>query len=681
MSNTYVPIIKNKGFNPKPVAGNIPIFADSVSNPKCIGTSLWEEWWLEQFYYLENGYTTGGIWIPPFYYYHLNFNIIKGLHGSVYPDFIDVHYELFKEIHEVKKYREPGLVIPKARRKGLSIVGNVLGSWGYRFIPDYRMGVAAGLEKYVKGFRQKLYSSFNNVPPELKLNWIRRNDDTLEIGYEFENSQGSYEPLISSITQFATMSDHATKFEGEFFHDVIMEETGQFAKADQAYESIRPALELGEETLGTFYFYGTGGNVLTGSKAFKELWYHAESYGLRRFFIGGQRYFFPYYGGAKHPDGAKAEKLPNIKEQYPDASPEQLIGVEDVKAAKEKILEGRIIRAKNPNKKALIEWNQKYPLTVEEVFTSSGSNNFDNDLLYGQNQRIDSEPPRYKEYVLEWVKDEMGDIEIPRKVTIRPARKKDPEWRRIEVLDGGLPKPEYRHLDTLGIDSYNEDQTTTSDSLGSCVVLRDLRHVDFDSEYFGIVPIVHYMKRPPRKEQFYEIALMIAIAWNTVKDAMLSAEYDLIIDYFKKNEGKRYLSPRPKSFDSPDTKQSHDYGVKMNMFSKPRMMGILQTWVVDFISQCWFGEIINNFIAYDEENIGTDWDNVDAIGYALMRIIDRSKKPRQNEQKRKSVSDLPYYQDVGGQIMDISDISMEELKEMEDVYKKFAGINEDMWDI
>ena len=70
---TYSPIIKNQGFDPYPVRGKIPRFADSIANPNCIGTPLYREWWEEQFQYLTVGYKTGGITLSPAYYYFLNF--------------------------------------------------------------------------------------------------------------------------------------------------------------------------------------------------------------------------------------------------------------------------------------------------------------------------------------------------------------------------------------------------------------------------------------------------------------------------------------------------------------------------------------------------------------------------------------------------------------------------------
>jgi len=654
-SQVYTPIIKMRGFNPKPVAGNIPIYADSVGNPKCIGTPNWEEFWLEQIYYCLNGYDTGGLHIPGRYYHFLNFMPLKGLQGTIYPDFVDLHYQMWTLVEEVKKYHKAGGLFPKARRKGVSIFGNGLAGHGARFIPDYRMGVAGGLERYVKGFRIKLYAAFNNTAPEFKMNILKGNDAEYKIGWSEKNELGDFEEKMIAYLQFATMNEQATKFEGEYFHDVICEEAGQFELLLEAHESIRPALELGERMIGTFWIYGTGGNMQKGSKAFKDMWHNYESYNMVRFFIPGNRYFFPYYAGAREEDGSSAEKIAGVKEQFPNLHPEQYIGCEDPEAAKEVILKERIRRAANPDKKVLIDWNKKYPLNVEEVFTSSGSNNFNTDLLYTQLYRVQEASLRYKEFVLEFEKDKDGNIKLPLKVNSFPKSKKHKEWEAVSILDGGHPLVNIKNLDIVGVDGYNEDITTTTSSLGGIVVVR--RYDTFNNSVYPgkRLPVLYYMKRPPRKEQFMELALKVAVYYHALKNTMISAESDLVIDYFKKNSGRKYLSPRPKTFDAPDSKQLHDFGVKMTTYSKPRMLGLLQTYVEDNYDVVFFMELLSGLIAYDQENIGSDWDDVDALGYALMRIVDMKRTPEKEEDEQRATSyDLPAYEYEQGTLIDVT---------------------------
>jgi hypothetical protein len=60
-------------------------------------------------------------------------------------------YQIFDTIDYVKANHLGGLIFPKARRKGLSIVATGIASHGSRFIEDYHMGVAGGLERHQPG--------------------------------------------------------------------------------------------------------------------------------------------------------------------------------------------------------------------------------------------------------------------------------------------------------------------------------------------------------------------------------------------------------------------------------------------------------------------------------------------------------------------------------------------------
>ncbi len=664
------PIIKERGFNPKPVAGKIPIFADSVSNPKCIGTRLHKEWWEEQFFYMQNGYTTGGIFIPGVYYQYLNFQIITGLLGRQYPDFTDTHYRLYRIVHEIKKYNITGIIIPKARRKGVSWFGTSLANNGIRFTDDYRMGVAGGLEGYVKGFRNKLYASYNDCPPEMQLGHLLKNKDEFKTGWEEEGAIGLLE-MITSTNLFRTMKDDATKLEGEYFHDVIAEEAGQFPKVEEFITSIRPTMDLGAQTLGTIYIYGTGGDTMKASKGFKDLWHSADSLGLVQWPILGNEYYFPYYVGARNKDDTVPPESDTLEtvlmaEGY---SKEQILGCEDHVLAEKDIRNVRALLAKNPNKKLLVQWNQKYPLSVEEIFTSSGSNNFNNDLLYGQAFKIDSSIPKIRKVILEWVKDDRGNLVIPLKVTYRDATTKDRDWMIVEMLRP--PMTNIKDLDIGGIDGYNEDVSTTSKSLGAMNVVR--RYDEFlvpeeqkeEEPLTGRAIICQYYQRPPRKEAFFEICLQISVLYNLQKNTMASAEADLVIQYYKNQGSAKYLSPRPKSFDSPNGELNNDYGAKMTTYSKPRMVGLLQSWVEDNTSSLMFSRTINDLICYDDQNIGTDYDSVDALGLCLMRIEDMKKKPKPKENlEEESAYELPSYQLTDDGIMGTTDEYQKLIKEL-----------------
>ena len=102
-NHKYTPIIKHGGFNPNPISGKIPSFADPLKNPDVIGSRLYEEFWEEQVDRCVNGYITGGTLIPGRYYYFLNFQPLSGVTGDMYPYYCDFHLELSYTVEWVKK--------------------------------------------------------------------------------------------------------------------------------------------------------------------------------------------------------------------------------------------------------------------------------------------------------------------------------------------------------------------------------------------------------------------------------------------------------------------------------------------------------------------------------------------------------------------------------------------------
>lgn len=632
-SKPYSLLIKHKGFDPSPVAGKIPFFANSLVNPDCVGSSLWEEWWEEQHDRNVNGYYTGGQWIPGRYYFYLNFNPLTGLAGNGLPFYCDFDLEWFYTVEQIKKYHMKGLLEPKARRKGASEKGTSVINHGLRYIEGYKAGVAAGIVDYVVGFRTKLEPNITTLKiPEMYLGTLVNDDKEIKIGYEVKRDGGTFTPDgYGGQIRFATMYDNPKKLEGEYFHDVILEESGHFPKLGEVIGSIDPALMFGATRMGMFYVYGTGGNVMSGSKEFRRLWYNAEKEGFVKLFIPGKRIYPPFIGGQGDSvklvnplTGFEIDPIKNLRH----LEPHQRIGCEDTVAAKQYIDDNMEHLRTSGNRKEYIAYKKANPDTPEEAFESGGSNNFNNDKLYEQKNFIATNDKLYLEWVLEFekVKDNLGRMvnKLPLNVIPRPATDKDPQWMRVKILNNGHPIKGLLNLDVGGCDSYNQDQTNTSDSLGGICVVRQGDKVPHTP---GVLhgrryPICIYSGRPPRKEQFYDMALAVAVYYDLRQNMMLSAEYDLIIKHFEKNGGKRYIAPRPRSFDSPNTQAEYKWGVKMNSYNKPLMVGLMQTDIEDNCDVNYFEELLDNLIAYDELNIGDDWDLGDAYGYALMRCAD-----------------------------------------------------------
>ena len=640
-SSIYQPKIKTRGFDPSPIAGNIPDYANAKLNPALVNTKAYIDFWDEQIHYCYHGYTTGGLYIPGRYYHYLNFRKIDGVsHGKIYPMFTDLHYDLFLWKEQVRKdTTKAGGLVPKARRKGLSFVEVEDIIYGLRFTPEYRASVSGGLETWVNMFKDKLYRTYNDGADEFKLNAIRRNDNEALFGVtEFTGSR--WEELQWGTVLFRTMKDSATKLEGEFFHDAILEELGEFPLARKAITSIGPALKDGEDYIGKFWGLGTGGNMKKGGRTFSELFHDRDTLKLDVFYIPGKRFYMPYVRNSGR------YKTPYLDKTYKDYAPEQLLGCEDVVAADESLRALVDEYIANNKRKELVEHMQNYPDKIEDIFISSGNNQFNTEKLQLRDFDLQSSMPKYSEYVLDLIKDDVGNNIIPLKVKERPATDKDPVWDKVLIMHGGLPMPHMKDLDIVGIDGYAIDTSNTSKSIGGIVVIR--RSDKFFINNFPIVPmpILIYYQRPPRKEQFWDISLKISVFYNAIKNTMIGADVDALIGHYKNNFGKKYLSPRPKSFDSPDTKISHDFGFKATSSpnSKPKMIGCMQTFVEESCDHWVFRDLVLDFMSYDDESIGTDYDLADACGHALVRIQDMKIVPKDDTKvSYKDIFGLPEY--------------------------------------
>lgn len=662
----YQPIFKTRAFNPNPMAGNIPYEADSISNPKCVDSRVFEEFWEEQVNYCINGYDTGGIHIPGRYYYYLNFMPLSGLKGAMNPLYNDLDLEYFRLLDWVKEMHRMGIIAPKARRKGLSEKGKAVLSHGLRFVRGYRGAITAGLEAYTTGLKKKFEYGENSIRKELRLNVLKNNEKMYQTGYHVKDPIGGFvEDGYGGLLSFETMYDDPAKLEGEYFHDVICEESGQYKLLGKVIESIKPALMFGAQMNGSFLIYGTGGNILSTSRDFKDLYDNSDIYGLERFVVDGTRLFHPFFGNelyTEHVDedtGKKFDAIPNLR----DKKPYEILGVDDVKAAKEYILKKRIEYSKLPNKDKLKKHNQNFPLTVEEMFTSGGSNNFNDEKIYAKLFEIEGKTNNYKKIVLEWVRESLNDGEGYKNVKARPWTTKDPEWKAIHIIQE--PRKDILDLDIGGIDSYNQDQTKTSSSLGAMVVLRQGNRVNMiqDGIHNAEYPVCVYYNRPPRKEEFYDMCLKISTWYGLKRNTMCSAEQDFIIDHYKKHGGTKYLSVRPKTFDAKRGQQVHKYGAKVTGYSKEIILGIVQSWVEDFVNHCEFPELLRDLLAYDEEYVGTDWDVVDALAYAKMRIEDMRTRPRRSWEDEDAEPEVEWKEDDSGNMIMMSSNSNSGKKE------------------
>jgi hypothetical protein len=625
-------VFKSVGFCPNPVAKfGIPEYADSVTFPSVVGTQDHLKYWEDQVNHCIQGYHTGGTWIPGRLYYYLNFSYMSSVgRGFHHPDFVDTDLDYFYLV-EYCKINGKGVISIKARRKGLSFKANKgIIEYGTKFLGDlYKAGICAGIKDYAEDFSAKLTETESLTAPEFKLNVHKANMDERIYGYHIRDEQGGFVLDGSKNTVIIrTAFQSGNIFKGLHLDDCIFEESGEFPNLLSTYEATKWCFMDGEKMVGTPYIYGTGGKMGSSSKDFAQMWSESESYNLEKFWVPGTKIYKPCYIGFTDNKGIGEARVPNIDYEYRNkkVQPEQLLGMEDYDEAERQIIIDRKQLAKSKNKKALTDHVQNFPLTVEEAFISSSENNYDSSILNARILDLMGKETLYHEMVIEPKKDENGGMVFPMQHSFRlPTRDADnnitePRWKIIHLYK--YPDKGIRFLDAVGIDSYDQDKSNTSSSLGAVLVDRQ----EFKpNEYWG--PIVTYYQRPPRKEQFYLVALLISMAYSSANYTLVDAGTPMIIDYFITNHCEHLLGYRPKAFESPNSEQMHNYGLKFTTYNRPILESLIQSEILDNAHNWPFPELCKDCNSYNTGDNENDQDLHDAFILAKAQHKDRKINP------------------------------------------------------
>ncbi len=615
------PYIKGKNFTPNPVVvDGIPEYADSVSNPKCVGTPEYEEYWTEQLYRCINGYQTGGIFLPGRFYYYMNFNSMLTVSGVITPDFCDMHLQLAYLVDFCKE-NNLNVVIPKKRRAGVSeFFQKAVVDYGYRFIPAYHAGVAAGVKTYADGFISKLKASESLLVPEFQLNRLTKNEDEITSGYVVKENGKPIDKGIKTEIYIKTANANPGVLKGSYLNDVIAEEAGEFENFKEFYAATKDTLTDGGIQVGIMYIFGTGGNINKGSKDFKSIVENLKDVNAVIFILTGERFRKPFYGGATR-KGKVIGVTPNLSKKY---KPYQLIGCEDLEAARVEIIKERD-ELKKGELKLYLEHLQNNPLTLAEIFRKMFSNDFDIQKINDQEEQRVLNPNKYSKYKLEWILNDKGERGDNPRVKANPAKDLDDERDCVLIMDEYHPNPKWQHLYVAGIDPYDQDKGV-SKSLGAMCVLmrRNTIHPQFQ-----LGPVAVICTRPERKEVFFDMCCKLSVYYNLVGNTLGDkASSSGIINWYKDHGCQKYLAVRPTKFESTNSEQSHEYWVSLNSYSRPMMVGLMQSAIFDYVQNIWFKELIEQLGNFDTVEIGSDNDLADAYGIALMQDVSLNVAPR-----------------------------------------------------
>lgn len=657
------------------VLKGIPNYADSVRNPDCVGTPEYENFWNNELRKIRNGFYIDNIWIPGRFYYYMNYKHMATIYGVITPDMVDMHLELAYYIEHCMDNGK-NLLIAKGRRKGISeAVSTMVVDYGWRFTEGFKAGVAAGNKVYVEGFLEKWRFSDSRLPPELSTKKLVDNDDEIIAGYSIKNQYNAYEERGTFNAVYCrTAHSNPNIFKGLYLNVIVSEEIGEHEDWIKFYGASKDCLRSGNKQVGFLIGFGTAGNINKGSKDFKVIWNKPEAFNFLKYMIPADR--FSIYGNAREPE-RRISKVSDLTKQYSD---HRLIGYEDRVTSLDIIVKNREELLKAGNMEAYYEDLQNNPINEQDMFRKNIINNFDINKLNEQQYKIDNLPhKKYTKYKLDWVKDEKGMIKIPLEVKATALGDFDNRDECICIIDGEFPRKGFSHLYVSGLDGYDQDTAKASKSLGAmCIRIR----ANTIQGAMQSAPVAVICCRPRRKELFYELCLKAAVFYNLEGNVLADVASGLVIQYFKENGGWKYLADRPTKFESEKSEQTHEKGVRLTNFSRPRMVGLMQADIMNNCDQYWFGEmndpcdLVNQLGNYDEVEIGSDNDLADAHGLSLMQDVSCEVKPRDdNANDMPDRFDLPVFESdgIGGMRVKAKDVTIKHIQQDTELFGMLFG--------
>ena len=587
-----------------------PLIHEGVPNlnPESIA---FREYWDTQIDRCKNGFKPKGMdAITGKHYYYLNFYKILGSDGVKgnsrktlispwYRDMDKAYFDLF----DTCKEEEKGMIVIKARDKGFSYMNSGILAHEYTFYPYNHVGVAAGLQVTATSFFDKVKAGLNNQHSNFRHSILKDGDEIMRSGYKIKDKDGKWGiDGFQSTIHCRTMSNPEV-YKGERLSVMVFEEAGEFKELLNAYMSSKACFMDGDVQYGVPIIGGTGGDIEAASKDFMEMYYNADAFNLIPMFIPASMCYHGFF---------------DLK-----------TGISDNENATKALKERREKLQQAGNQKGYNLELQNYPLSVEEAFLQTKNSRFNVAKINAQRSEILSSESLQGQIQcgrLEWEGDGME---------VKFVLDKNGPYKIL-----AHPKTELKGLDIGGIDSYDQDHSSTT-SLGSAIIFRRF----YNMEIAGNYPIAEYTERPETAEEFWDGCLKLAVYYN----AKMLIEYTRIgvIGYFQRAGGKQYLKERPTTAHSPKTVNRNKYGLQMNKHTKAVMDQFIEKYVEENCQDIWFIDLLDELSVYGLRNT----DRAIAFGLCLVHDIDLYDKQVKREQFKEKSLGFVYYKRENGKLI------------------------------
>jgi hypothetical protein len=475
----------------------------------------YREFWREQKRRCIEGYTVGGKYMPPELYFYVNFGTIElydpklGRKKKGRPMLRDIEWEFFRNFQEASNSGK-GLLWIAGRRGGKSYSGGILPAHRYTFFPDQEMVVSAELSKYSNDIMRKVVMHLDGLKGTPFYHQRIRDsyDKELRSGFKVRTERGWEVKGYNSRIYNITFKDDHTAANGKSAGVFIFEEIGMFSNLDMAYNSAEPCWKEGSHWFGTPVLFGTGGDMERGSIAAQKMFYDPDTYNLLKFEDDTGNPMCMFTPGWKCLNDYKRVFRPGEHEEA-----DGITLLTDQEKAQARVAEIRESKKKSVNKDAYYQEIQYYPNNPGEAFLQSSGNRFPVALLQEQlDYVLRNTEAKNKAQRGSMIQGRDGVVKFIRSSTAEEAPFPfNPD--RIEGCVTIYEHPEENPPYGLYIgsnDPYREDESKTSDSLGSTFIYKRFRKFGETHDWL----VAEWTGRPETTEQYDEQLRLLCKYFN-----------------------------------------------------------------------------------------------------------------------------------------------------------------------
>jgi hypothetical protein len=559
------------------------------------GSVDYKKWWYEEAKKSLLGYSVGGVWIPGYYYYYLNFcpidvvKKVKGKSGSRprdFPSFWDQDYRYFMSVHiarygihdkylhtneEKEKAALKGKIIYtprdyfkslpvelniqerldnlqggkhiiwlKGRGVGASFKGASMTSRNYHLVKDSKTFLFADQKEYLT--KDGVYSKFTEYMDWLNLNTefkeyheVKGDRNNMHFVNSYYDSKGNVDGLKSQVLG-TTINNDYNKARGKRGILALFEEAGRFGSLTETWNVFRDSVEENRIVYGLLIGFGTGGTEGADFRSMELMFNAPEAYNILAF-------------NNIYDVGMEGRDCGLFTPAYYQIQNIDKSGNSDIEKGKVVVNEIYEEAKKSPDPTLIVKRRAEQPTCPQDAMLNTTVNKFASEGLISWRNKLFGNS--YYKNLITCVKlqeNENGEVisklntEHPPIFTYPHSRKSDLFGSVVEFSkpykfpdSGEIPNDLY----IIGHDPYADDYAEDKTSLGAAYVLMNENNIVPNDTGNRIV--ASWIGRPETTDEYNEILFLLARRWN----AKIGFENDRgdVQGYAKRTKQLHLLAP------------------------------------------------------------------------------------------------------------------------------------------